>query len=403
MVRGRVQAALRSLPDSASASDALNAFLASRSGGEYLSYFDCVEVCSLVKSCESGTRTLFGGYASEAVALWTDILAQFERDGLILADAADRLRSLAEYDLPMARRQMSAAQAQIESLASRETEARAQVQKLRAMFDAECQKLHIQPVVPPVLGADTSYVQDCLVALASDALPALFVTAAEALECAELRAALDFYRACAGAPVDELAHFAAHGFADLASDDEMPARARELLGAAEARPRSVSQALQASAEFRGQVVTDLIELECFLQQRLREARSSTGALVLRASSSSSAAEATPEALRNHLAAVARALEALNNPQLRNLLMLRNSSRNVQRTAAGLHARLLAAAKIELELDSFESKRAQARECIERNGAVVQSMLAGARALAARLAEAIASHFKGRRVEITGLQ
>ena len=68
--------------------------------GSYITYFHAKQILELLKVSDASTRTLFGGYSSQRIKDWQEIVRQYEADNLYLAECANyiQLRCAASID-----------------------------------------------------------------------------------------------------------------------------------------------------------------------------------------------------------------------------------------------------------------------------------------------------------------
>jgi hypothetical protein len=65
-----------------------------------LTYFDCPKIFELLKQAnESDAKNIFGQYTSKRMKDWSDIMKQYEKDNIFLAEAVTLLSSYVNYDL----------------------------------------------------------------------------------------------------------------------------------------------------------------------------------------------------------------------------------------------------------------------------------------------------------------
>nr|CAG4646332.1 EOG090X07S9 [Macrothrix elegans] len=154
---------------------------------------------------------------------------------------------------------------------------------------------------------------------------------------------------------------------------------------------------------RNMFVDDVVELESFLRQRLVEMRSSSGQshVGFSLSQSQSDAEVSVEKVENMLSAVISVYDAISRPKLKNLALIRESPRYVDRVANSLEQNLRLAEKMEANRASIVEKRRQTAAEQGRLQPLLKKLIEKTKELQADLEQNISKKYNNRPVYITG--
>ncbi|KAI1694021.1 CDK5RAP3-like protein [Ditylenchus destructor] len=101
-IRAKVGEAIKDMPEN----DSIVALLK----GSYINYFHCVEIVEILKETEKDSKNMFGFYSSQRMKDWKEIVSLYTKDNAYLAEAAQILQRLIQYDVPALRRQITKAE-----------------------------------------------------------------------------------------------------------------------------------------------------------------------------------------------------------------------------------------------------------------------------------------------------
>ncbi|VDD95746.1 unnamed protein product [Enterobius vermicularis] len=75
--------------------------------GTYINYFHCLEIVTILRETEKETKNFFGFYSSQRMNDWLEIKSLYEKDSVYLAEAAQILQRLVQYDIPALKKQIT--------------------------------------------------------------------------------------------------------------------------------------------------------------------------------------------------------------------------------------------------------------------------------------------------------
>ncbi|XP_028026242.1 CDK5 regulatory subunit-associated protein 3 [Bombyx mandarina] len=75
--------------------------------GSYINYFHCLKIIEILKETEADTKNLFGRYGSQRMKDWQDVVRNYEKENLYLAEAAQMLVRNISYEIPGLKRQIA--------------------------------------------------------------------------------------------------------------------------------------------------------------------------------------------------------------------------------------------------------------------------------------------------------
>nr|CAG4643277.1 EOG090X07S9 [Ilyocryptus agilis] len=154
---------------------------------------------------------------------------------------------------------------------------------------------------------------------------------------------------------------------------------------------------------RNMFVDDIMELNAFLRQRLIEMQSTSSQSQTSFSLSQvhSSAEFSVEQLENMLSLTISAADAINRPKLKNLALIRESPRYVDRVATALQQHLKLADKMEANRVATAEKRRAAAAEQGRLQPLVKRLIERTKELQADIEQSISRKYNNRPVHITG--
>lgn len=98
-VREKINNALQDMP----AHDDIATLLS----GSYINYFHCLKIIEILKETEADTKNLFGRYGSQRMKDWQEIVKNYEKENLYLAEAAQILVRNINYEIPGLKKQIA--------------------------------------------------------------------------------------------------------------------------------------------------------------------------------------------------------------------------------------------------------------------------------------------------------
>lgn len=136
-VRENIGQALMDMPEHPKIVDLL-------SGGSNVSYFHCLEIVDILKETEKDSKNFFGQYGSQRMSDWTQIVYDYKKDNIYLAEAAQLLTQAVAYELPGLKKQLAKLSKFVqEDCDKKEKDNVRKSSEFRAAFKAECKSLGI--------------------------------------------------------------------------------------------------------------------------------------------------------------------------------------------------------------------------------------------------------------------
>ena len=65
-----------------------------------INYFHCLQIVEILKETEADTRSIFGGYSSQRMKDWQEVVKLYEKDNIYLAEASQILMRNVAYEIP---------------------------------------------------------------------------------------------------------------------------------------------------------------------------------------------------------------------------------------------------------------------------------------------------------------
>lgn len=75
--------------------------------GSYINYFHCMKIIEILKETEKDTKNLFGRYGSQRMKDWQEVVKNYEKENLYLAEAAQMLVRNINYEIPSLKKQIA--------------------------------------------------------------------------------------------------------------------------------------------------------------------------------------------------------------------------------------------------------------------------------------------------------
>nr|SVE70480.1 EOG090X07S9 [Daphnia similis]SVE71735.1 EOG090X07S9 [Daphnia similis]SVE72364.1 EOG090X07S9 [Daphnia similis] len=154
---------------------------------------------------------------------------------------------------------------------------------------------------------------------------------------------------------------------------------------------------------RNMFIDDLAELEAFLRQRLMEiqATAKESKMGFSFSQSHSSTEISPQEFEVMLSQVLSTLDAISRPKLKNLALIRESSRYVDRVANSLQQHLRLADKVDGNRTMLAERRRTAAAEQARLQPTLKKLIERTKELQADIEKNISKKYNNRPVHITG--
>ncbi|XP_013413714.1 CDK5 regulatory subunit-associated protein 3 [Lingula anatina] len=415
LIREKINNAIQDMPEQEEITTLLT--------GTYINYFHCKRIVELLKETEKSTKNIFGRYSSQRMKDWQEIVSMYESNGVNLAEAAQMLMRNVNYEIPSLKRQIEKCQKAQQECTRKESDYASQAVEQREKFYASCKHMGIEgkrvktelvalvkdlPAVlegvatvckelQPAMDYYKAFIDFTLDRSDFSVLPLLGhvvdkgnstvyewrtgnkpdtveeITFNYVVEDEEVIGEQEDVEIDWGDPVldtggdsidfgDDIAiEVSAEGSAiDWGAGDVTVESSSEQEGNTAKGPDAIT-VLDAPST-RNLFVDDLMELECFLKQRLSETKSESDFL-----SSSQFQNAPPsvqvsaDQLTNMKNRVTDIVSQMTSNKMRELFMIRSSPRYVDRLAEQLKSVLSMSEKMEASKRLMVQKRAEALE------------------------------------------
>ncbi|KAM3716819.1 CDK5RAP3-like protein [Dirofilaria immitis] len=114
--------------------------------GSYINYFHCIRIVDILKDTEKGTKNFLGYYSSQRMNDWMEIQKMYEKKNIHLAEAAQILQRMIQYEIPALKKQISKSDQTITDCMKKENDYTKQIIDSRKQYEKELLKLGIEGV-----------------------------------------------------------------------------------------------------------------------------------------------------------------------------------------------------------------------------------------------------------------
>ncbi|XP_067825474.1 CDK5 regulatory subunit-associated protein 3 isoform X2 [Heptranchias perlo] len=102
MIREKINNAIQDMPENEEIKQLLS--------GSYIHYFHCLRIIEILRRTEASTKNIFGGYSSQRMKDWQEIVSLYEKDNVYLVELSSLLVRNVNYEIPSLRKQISKCQ-----------------------------------------------------------------------------------------------------------------------------------------------------------------------------------------------------------------------------------------------------------------------------------------------------
>ncbi|ENN78335.1 hypothetical protein HUJ04_003940 [Dendroctonus ponderosae] len=74
--------------------------------GQHINYFHCLKIVDILKETEKDSKNIFGRYGSQRMKDWQDVIADYQKDNIYLAEVAVMLIRNVSYEIPSMKKQV---------------------------------------------------------------------------------------------------------------------------------------------------------------------------------------------------------------------------------------------------------------------------------------------------------
>lgn len=446
-IREKIKHAILDMPESPKIVELLQ--------GAYINYFHCCQIIEILRDTEKDTKNFLGFYSSQRMKDWQEIEGMYKKDNVYLAEAAQILQRLAQYEIPALRKQISKMDQSVTDAIRKHSEYGKQAEDGRKQFEKEISRMQLKGV----------HLRKELLELAAD-LPAFYekITA----EIRKISAARDYFQAfrdymsLGAAPKDaapilpiigligergldvttyewkynqkpdkvekpnfEMLLTAAEDsdeidfgggdeidFGIAAEDDavidfsavvDLVADDTGAVGEAIASGQDALHLLE-NSEAQKAVKHELIELLAFLSMRLDdETRETTADVLIRGAEKrpDGVAAVTEKRLKTWITEVEGILKELENPQKVHLFKIRGSPQYVEQVVEELEKKRDMEHRYKRLQTLMTENQETARQSVTKSNVELKTIVESTRVLQKQIEAEISKKYNGRRVNLMG--
>ncbi|KAK5984841.1 CDK5 regulatory subunit-associated protein 3 [Trichostrongylus colubriformis] len=154
-IREKIKHAILDMPESEEILELLQ--------GTYINFFHCQRIIEILRETEKDSKNFLGYYSSQRMKDWQEIESLYKKNNVGLAEAAQILQRLVQYEIPAQKKQIAKAEQVLAESIKKEKDYGKQAEDGRKLYEKELQRIGIKG---HALRAE-------LLALASD-LPSFF-------------------------------------------------------------------------------------------------------------------------------------------------------------------------------------------------------------------------------------
>ncbi|EJW87904.1 hypothetical protein WUBG_01183 [Wuchereria bancrofti] len=144
IIREKISAAIRDMPEDERIVKLLQ--------GSYINYFHCARIVNILKDTEKGTKNFLGYYSSQRMNDWMQIQQMYEKGNIHLAEAAQILQRMVQYEIPVLKKQISKCDQTITDCIKKEKDYAKQMVDGKKQYEKELWKLGIEAKLRVLLG-----------------------------------------------------------------------------------------------------------------------------------------------------------------------------------------------------------------------------------------------------------
>uniref|UniRef100_UPI00398F476B CDK5 regulatory subunit-associated protein 3 n=1 Tax=Pristiophorus japonicus TaxID=55135 RepID=UPI00398F476B len=111
--------------------------------GSYIHYFHCLRIVEILRRTEASTKNIFGGYSSQRMKDWQEIVSLYEKDNIYLVELSSLLVRNVSYEIPSLKKQISKCQQLQQEYSRKELDYISNAAGARDKFLTSCRQLGI--------------------------------------------------------------------------------------------------------------------------------------------------------------------------------------------------------------------------------------------------------------------
>ncbi|KAK6046272.1 hypothetical protein COOONC_16224 [Cooperia oncophora] len=139
VIRGKIKTAILDMPESEEILQLLQ--------GSYINYFHCQRIIEILRETEKDSKNFLGYYSSQRMKDWQEIESLYKRNNVYLAEAAQILQRLVQYEIPAQKKQITKAEQVLADSIKKEKDYGKQAEDGRKLYEKELQRIGIQVIL----------------------------------------------------------------------------------------------------------------------------------------------------------------------------------------------------------------------------------------------------------------
>ncbi|CAJ0929526.1 unnamed protein product, partial [Mesorhabditis belari] len=132
VIREKIKHAILDMPESEEIVNLLT--------GAYINYFHCSKIIEILKGTEKDTRNFLGYYSSQRMKDWQEIDSLYKQENVYLAESAQILQRLVQYEVPGLKNQIKKAEQNLEESVKKEKEYMKQSADSKKLYGKELER-----------------------------------------------------------------------------------------------------------------------------------------------------------------------------------------------------------------------------------------------------------------------
>ncbi|VDL79121.1 unnamed protein product [Nippostrongylus brasiliensis] len=136
VIREKIKHAILDMPESEEVLQLLQ--------GSYINFFHCQRIIEILKETEKDSKNFLGYYSSQRMKDWQEIDSLYKKNNVYLAESAQILQRLAQYEIPSQKKQIAKAEQVLAESIKKEKEYARQAEDGRKLYSKELQRIGIK-------------------------------------------------------------------------------------------------------------------------------------------------------------------------------------------------------------------------------------------------------------------
>ncbi|CAD6197636.1 unnamed protein product [Caenorhabditis auriculariae] len=112
--------------------------------GSYINYFHCVRIIEILRDTEKDTKNFLGYYSSQRMKDWQEIESLYKKDNVYLAEGAQVLQRLVQYEIPGLKKQITKSDQAVTESEKKFKDYGKQSEDSKKVYEKELQRMSLQ-------------------------------------------------------------------------------------------------------------------------------------------------------------------------------------------------------------------------------------------------------------------